>query len=80
MVLLKVADGYKKPTKTQTTYPNMLQYSLNDPKKILLMIHELLRQFFFQNWGVGALNFCLAVKNATPEGDWSVKKTFQNPY
>ena len=32
-----------------------------------MMIHDVLRQFFFQNWGVGALNFRLLVKNGTPE-------------
>ena len=41
--------------------------ALNNPKKILLTLHGFLRQFSFQNWGVGLLNFCLLVKNCTLE-------------
>ena len=44
----------------------------NDPKKILLAIHYVLRHFF-QTWGVGALNFCLSVENGTREGGGGIK-------
>ena len=45
--------------------------ALNDLKKIVLTIHDVLRHFF-HNWDVGALNFRLSVKNGIPEDDKGV--------
>ena len=67
MVLRKVAGGYKKPYKTQTTWPKWLKYGLKWSQEDNLDDPWCPQTIIFQNWGVGVLNFCLSVKNGFPK-------------
>ena len=68
MVLQKVVGLYEKPYKTQTIGQKRIVYGLKWSQENTLDDPWGPRTIFFQNWGVGALNFCLSVKNGTPEG------------
>ena len=54
----KVADGYKKPSKIQTT----TEMAQNDPKNIPFMLNDVPRHFFFQNFCLGLPNYCYRPK------------------
>ena len=68
MVPREVAGGYEKPSKIHTNAPKRLKYGLKWSQEDTLDDPWCPQTIFFQNWGVGALNFCLLVKNGTPEG------------
>ena len=45
-----MTDWYKIPSKIQTTGPRRLKMALNDSKSILLVFHDVPRQFFSNMW------------------------------
>ena len=51
--------------------------ALNDPKRILLMIHDV-PDIFFQNVGIGVSKFWLQGKNDPPLSDGQVRNPIQN--
>ena len=80
IVLRKVPGGYIKPSQIHTNALKRLKYCLKWSQEDTLDDSWCFKTIFFQNWGVGFLNFCLLVKNGTPKSAWRLYKSFPNPH
>ena len=62
----------KSPVKSILMLQKGSNMAQSDPKKILLIIHDVPRSFFFPNVGMGVSKFGLWSKNEAPVSDGRV--------